>query len=237
MKKRVVRISISVLLGMLILAGAIWLLSLALGNNQTRYEGKSVDGWKQQLNSSDAGASNQACEALNTRIIPRLGDQMLHDTNDSKLKLSVIEILDGLPGAQVAFVDSDGRRIGAACDLGGFGPPAKAAVPFLIQAIEGPNAGLPEGSHKGLHDRAIEALGEIHSNPDVVIPFLIPYLDDYSLDEEVAEALGNYGSQAREAFPKILALLRKEHDADTRAVYRAALEKIDPEAAAKTGVK
>ena len=49
-------------------------------------------------------------------------------------------------------------------------------------------------------------------------------------------ALGNYGSQAREAFPKIVPLL-KDKDRETRNDARVALKKIDPEAAAKAGVK
>lgn len=234
MKRRIIRISISVLIGMCILAGVIW-SPATLGNLETVYAGKSMDDWRQQLASHDAGASNQAYEALNTQIIPRLGEQMLHDTNDSKLKLSLIETLNSIPGVQVNFIEAVDRRIGAAYDLGTFGPPAKAAVPFLIQALQGPNAGLREGSHKGLHDVAIEALGKIHSNPDVVIPLLIQYLANGEMNDEAAAALGNYGSLAREAFPKIVPLLNANDD--VRASARVVLKQIDPEAAAKAGVK
>jgi hypothetical protein len=236
MAQRIMRVFISVLLGICVLAGAVWLLSLALGIRESVYAGKTVDGWRQQLASHDAGASNQACETLNTQIVPRLVDQMLHDTNDSKLKLSLIKTLDGIPGVQVNFIEADYRRIGAAYDLGTFGPPAKAAVPFLIQALTGPNVGLREGSHHGLHDAAMEALGNIHSNPDVVIPLLIQYLANDNLRDEAAAALGNYGSLAREASSKIVPLL-KANDNDTRANASAVLKQIDPEAAAKEGVK
>jgi HEAT repeat protein len=227
-KKRIVRISIGVLIGMFVLAGVIWLLSLTLGDHETLYAGKSPYGWMQQLDSHDVGASNQAYEALNAQVIPRLVDQMFHDTNDSKLRLSLIEALNSIPGVQINFTESGGRRSLAANYLGSFGPPAKAAVPFLIRALK--------GSDVGLHEPAIKALGQIHSDPGVVIPLLIPYLTNDNLNDEAASALGNYGSLAKEAFPEIVPLLNAK-DRDARAAARVALKKIDPEAAAKAGVK
>jgi len=228
MKKRIIRIFIGVLVGLFILVGVIWLLSLTLGDRETLYAGKSVDGWKQQLESRDVGASNRAYEVLNTQIIPRLVNQMFHDTNDSKLRLSLIETLNGLPGVHIDFATAEPRRAGAAGYLGSIGPPAKTAVPSLIQALKGPDAGL--------HEPAIAALGKIHSDPDVVIPLLIPYLAKDDVNDEAATALGNYGSLAREAFPKIVPLLHAK-DKDARSAARIALKKIDPEAAAKAGVK
>jgi hypothetical protein len=70
----------------------------------------------------------------------------------------------------------------------------------------------------------------------VVIPLLISYLDDDNLNDEAATALGNYGSLARSAIPKILPLLHAADD-DAQAAAQAALLKIDPDAAAKAGVK
>jgi hypothetical protein len=228
MKKRIIRISLGVLSGLLVLAGVIWLLSLTLGDHAKPYAGKPLGGWVQQLDSGDVGASNQAYAALNARIIPRLVDQMFHDTNDSKLRLSLIETLNSIPGVQINFTESAGRRSLAAHYLGSFGPPAKAAVPFLIRALKGPDVPL--------HEPAIKALGQIHSDPGVVIPLLIPLLTDDNLNDEAASALGNYGSLAKEAFPKIVPLL-KAKDRDARAAARDALKKIDPEAAAKAGAK
>jgi hypothetical protein len=45
-----------------------------------------------------------------------------------------------------------------------------------------------------------------------------------------------FGSLAREAFPKILPLLKTKDD-DDRTAARIALKKIDPAAAAQAGVK
>jgi HEAT repeat protein len=87
-----------------------------------------------------------------------------------------------------------------------------------------------------MHESAIKALGKIHSDPDVVIPLLIPYLTNDDLNDEAASALGDYGRLAEEAFPRIVPLLKAKDD-DARAAARVALKKIDPEAAAKAGVK
>jgi len=227
-KKRILRISISVLTGICVLAGVIWLFSQTLGNHGPLFAGKSIDGFTRQLNSHDAGASNQAYAALNTQIIPRLVDQMFHDTNDSRLRLSLVETLNKIPGVQIQFIEAKNRRIGAANALGMIGPPAKAAVPFLVQALKRPDLDLDEA--------AIRALGGIHSDPEVIIPLLIPYLADNELNDEAATALGNYGSLAKAAIPNIVPLLTgRGKDARGAAIY--ALKKIDPEAAAMAGVK
>lgn len=240
MKIPVIRIAIGVLIGIFIFAGLVWLLRLALRDHETHYSGKSLEGWRRQLESHDVGASNLAYQTLNAEIIPRLTDQMFHDTNDSKMRLWLIATLNGLPGARINFTDANSRRPEAAQCLGIFGPPAKAAAPFLIQALKGRDSALLLP--------AIQSLGSIHSDPDAVIPLLIPYLTNR--EEEVAgaaaTALGNYGSLARVAFPKIVPLLEfkdrkvlvlRAEDRDLLAAARHALKKIDPEAAAKIGVK
>lgn len=228
MKKRLIRISVAALAGVFLVAGVVWLLSRTLGNHEPLYAGKSLLAWKQQLDSREAGASNQAYQVLSSQITPQLVDQMLHDTNDSKLRLSLIKTLNGLPGVQIDFADAVGRRTSAALSIGRIGSPAKAAVPSLVQVLKGPEVEL--------HEAAVDALGHIHSDPEVVIPLLIPCLDDERVSDSAATALGNYGSLAREAFPKILPMLKSRDKAD-RAAARYALKKIDPAAAAKAGVK
>jgi HEAT repeat protein len=223
---RVIRILIAVLIGILLVAGVIWLLTRTLRPHETLYAGKPLDAWARQLNSHDAGVSNQAFEVLNAEIIPRLVDQMYHDTNDSQLRKVLTENLGRLPGVHLSYVTAQSRRMTAAHELGVFGPPAKAAVPFLIQALNGPQTEL--------HETAIRSLGAIHSNPDVVIPLLMPYLTNDDWSEEATVALGNYGSLATDAFPKIVPLLHAG-DLHVRMAARVALKQIDPDAAAKAG--
>jgi hypothetical protein len=220
MRKHIKRISIGVLIGLAVFIGIVWLLSRTLGNHVAFYAGQPIDYWQQQLNSHDSGASNQAFALINTRIIPQLVDQMFYDTNDSKLRLSLIEALNGLPGVQINFTPADARRSYAAGYLGILGPSAKPAVPALIQVLKGKDAGV--------HEAAISALGKIRSNPDVVIPLLITFLDDENLNDEAATALGEFGPLAKGAVPKILPLLHAR-DSDARQAAREALKKIDPQ--------
>jgi HEAT repeat protein len=227
-KKRLLRVAAGVLIGVLILTGAIWLLSKTLGNiHKTLYAGRDWRYWQEQLNSRDAGASNTAYAVVNDQIVPQLIDAMFHDTNDSEIRMRAIGVLNGIPGIQIAYIDALGRRCGAADGLGQLGPAAKAAVPSLIQALKGTD---------GVHEAAIRALGNIHSSPEVVIPLLIPYLTNDGLNDKAAIALGKYGSLAKEAFPKIVPLL-KARDKDDRYAALVALKQIDPEAAAKVIVK
>jgi HEAT repeat protein len=227
-KRRILRISIGVLMAAVILVGVIWVLSKTLGNaRETLYAGQPLSRWQQQLDSRDVGASNRAYAVLNAQVIPQLIDTMFHDTNDSKIRLAVIGFLNGLPGIQITYFDALERRSGAVGGLGQLGPVAKAAVPSLVQVLKGSDR---------LHEDAIRALGNIHSDPEVVIPLLIPYLTNDDFNDKAAIALGNYGSLAKEAVPKIVPLL-KARDKDDRYAARVALKQIDPEAAAKAGVK
>jgi HEAT repeat protein len=133
----------------------------------------------------------------------------------------LVEALNGLPGVQIYYFEADSRRAFATVNIGELGPGAKSAVPALVQALKGKDAMV--------HEPALQALGKIHSEPDIVIPLLIGYLDDDNLNDEAALALANYGSLAKPAVPKIIPLLHAQDD-DARAAALKALLKIDPEA-------
>ncbi|MGA2749294.1 MAG: HEAT repeat domain-containing protein [Verrucomicrobiota bacterium] len=228
MKKQIKHISVGVVIGLLILTGAAWLLSKSLGNfHEPLYAGQSLDYWRQQLDGRDTGASNKAYAVVNTQVIPQLLDTLFHDTNDSKVRLAAIDVLDGLPGIRVNFMDARERQSCAAGSLGDLGPAAQSAVPALIEGLNGEDSRL--------HEHVISALGRIHSKPDVVIPILISFLTNDDLNDEAATALANYGSLAKVAVPKIIPLL-KARDKEARAAARAALKQIDPIAAAKAGI-
>lgn len=220
---KIKRILIGVIIGAAVLVGGIWVLSETLGNNRTRfYHGETLDYWAAQVSSKDVEASNQANAVLNAEVIPQLTDEMFHDTNDSSIRMALIDKLIGLPGIKYIYYDAaPQRRETAAASLGNFGPAAKAAIPALMQAIQ--------SSDLAVHESAITALGEIHGEPDIVIPFLTKYLSDDGLDVSAATALANYGSLARPAVPKILPLLHAADD-DDQAAAADALKKIDPAA-------
>jgi hypothetical protein len=216
------RIALGVAVGLAVLVGVVCLLAHVLGDSpQYLIAGKPVIYWQEQLKDQHTGVSNQAFVAVNRLVIPKLLDTMFHDTNDSHLRLFLIETLNGLPGVLIYFTPAEGRRGLAAQTIGEFGAAAEPAIPSLIQAVKGPDLMVRES--------AIIALGNIHSDPEVVIPLLIGCLEDESVNDEAALALANYGSLARPAVPKILPLLHAP-DKDAQEAARTALRKIDPEA-------
>ena len=220
--KRITRIALGVLVGIVLLAGVIWVLTATLGNSpQSLFAGKPIGYWQEQLNGGASGASNEAWAVVNRRVIPDLTRIMVQDTNDSTVRLQLIETLNGLPGVQIYFTPAGGRRAYAAQILGALGPAAKSAIPTLLETLKGKDSIV--------HGAAIQALGSIHSDPQVVVPLLIEYLADDNLNDEAALALANYGSLARAAVPKIVPLLHAP-DKDARAAAETALKKIDPEA-------
>jgi len=227
--KNIMRILTGVAAGLAIFAGLIWSLSKTLGSgNEAPRAGKRITDWQQVLNGKDLSASNQAFAVISAQVIPQLIDQMWHDTNDSKLRLMLIDALNGLPGVQIYFEQADVRRAWAAGALGDLGPSAAAATPVLIEALK--------SNHAELHAPAMRSLGRIHSNPEVVIPLLISYMDDKDLNDDAVLALGDFGSLAKPAVPKILPML-KFPDKEARHAAQVALKKIDPAAAVAAGVK
>jgi HEAT repeat protein len=230
MKKSVTNILLGVLTAAVIFVAVIFVLSKSLGNMQIppMYGGKPMEYWQQQLYGRDAAASNTAFAVISAQVFPQLEDAMFHDTHDSALRVWAVNALNNLPGVQIDYTEADARRAAAAASLGDFGPAAKSAVPELIKALKGGDA-LVRVS-------VVTALGKIHANPETVIPLLIPYLEDDGLDVAAAYALAEYGNLAKAAVPKLLPLLNAKDD-DDQAAAKAALLKIDPEAAAKAGVK
>lgn len=219
MKKRILRISIAVVLGLGMLAGVVWTLTKTLGEREALYHGQPADYWSEQVTNSDAARRQEAITVLTNEIIPSRTVVMFSDTNDSKLRLALIDKLNGLPGVMIYYRNAEGRRAQAALDIGEFGPTAKTAVPMLLQALK--------GSDSAVHGPAITALGMIHAEPETIVPLLMSYLDDKELNDEAATALGNFGPQAKQAVPKLTPML-KIPDKDLHHAVVGALQKIDP---------
>src|SRR5437868_4945782 len=117
--KRISRLLIGVVLGSALLLGGIWLLIHSLGNDETLYRGKPIEYWAEQSGQQQPALSNQAILMLNGVIIPYLTNQMFSDTNDSRIRMALIEQLNGLPRVHISFVPQEGRRVQAINDLGG----------------------------------------------------------------------------------------------------------------------
>jgi len=223
------RISAGVLAGLGVLAAGTWILGRAIGTHKTVYEGKSIYYWSDQLTNRDAAASNKAAAIVYSQILPHLTNQMFSDTNDSKLRLALIDQLNALPGIQVYFVTADGRRAQAANDVGTFGPAARCAAPALLEALK--------RKDELLCSPAASALARIQADPETAVPALIGSLLDRKGhgQPDVVDALGEYGPRAKAAVPLLVKLLRDRSSKDLIRAVPQALKRIDPEAAARAG--
>jgi hypothetical protein len=216
---RLKHVALGMLVGIGVVVGMIFLPAKILGNSpRTVYAGKPIRYWEQQLTNRDAGAGNAAFSVVNAQVIPQLLDTIFHDTNDSRLRITLI---DALPGVQIRFLPSETRRAYAARDMGFLGPAARSAMPVMLEALK--------GKDPAVRHAAVYVLGKTRCDPEVVIPLLIGYLEDDDLNEEAALALANYGRLAKAAVPKLIPLLSAPHK-DSRTAAREALLKIDPEA-------
>ena len=224
------RILLAATIGLGLLVGGTWLLTWTLAQQELSCQGKPVDYWLNQLKDHDAAASNRAIMVVNAMLIPQLTEQMFHDTNDSSLRIALIEKLNNLPGVDIQFATASFRRAAAARWLGEIGPPAKVVVPALLKVLK--------GNDDTVRVKAAESLGRIHSDSETVIPALITCLNDPRSDlrTEAAEALGGWGKQSHAAVPRLIQLLDDRSDRDLMATVPESLKKIDPEAAAKAGV-
>jgi HEAT repeat protein len=168
--------------------------------------------------------------ALETHVIPQLIAAMFNDTNDSRLRLVLIENLNALPGVNITDDTADMRRSLAAATLGQFGPRAQAAIPSLVKVVKSQDAAAREA--------ATRALGQIRCQPDETIPLLITCLDDPQdgVPEAAAEALGDFGNLAKAAVPKLVPWL-KGREKDRVHAAMVALPKIDRAAALEAGIK
>jgi HEAT repeat protein len=230
MLKRLKRILVGVVVGVAVLTFATWILIQTLGYHEDRYQGRSLSYWIKQAETPEAAISNQARVVLESQVIPQLTAKMFSDTNDSSLRLSLIEKLNALPGVQILFIQADGRRAGVVTDLGDMGSRAKAAIPDLIKALK--------GNDSAVRGPAAKALGQIHCEPEKIIPLLVDCLNSplEGLPEGAARGLGEFGPLAQAAAPKLVELL-KVPDKEMRAAAHSALMKIQPEAATQAGAK
>ena len=124
---------------------------------------------------------------------------------------------------------SPASKTGAIMALGCIGPSAKEAVPSLLRWATNANANVRSSS--------IVALSNIGAEPDRVVPVLINAVHDPNFRTSAVLALENFGPDAKSAVPALLELLAAHNSLLEDSVVAEALVKIDPEAAAKAGVK
>jgi len=110
-----------------------------------------------------------------------------------------------------------------------YGAEARPIVPTLVELLKGPDTLL--------RSTVATTLGRIHVDPELVVPALLEYLVEPKGNHmSAAQALAAFGADAKPAVPALVELLNSPN-ADYRRSAAEALKQIDPEAAAKAGVK
>jgi hypothetical protein len=119
--------------------------------------------------------------------------------------------------------------------LSRLGPAASEALPDMIECLDDPDMTI--------RCEAATGLGMVHQKPERSVRVLIAFLEKYCKDRMnwppsyiATWSLGQFGAQAKPAVPILISLLNDPHMSIRSAVTNA-LKKIDPDAAAKAGVK
>jgi HEAT repeat protein len=124
--------------------------------------------------------------------------------------------------------DPDVRLSAAGC-LGNIGPDATVAVPALLSFLNDTN--------RIVRFAITVDLGRIHMDAELVVPILITNLTkSNAILPTTINVLGKFGQQAKPASLALLQFLNDENEY-VRVEATNALLQIDPEAAAKAGVK
>jgi HEAT repeat protein len=110
------------------------------------------------------------------------------------------------------------------------GPAARQAIPLFLPDVVSPNWSL--------RLCAVSALRTFQVEPSVLMPVFAKSLKDADpfVRRNAAEGLGNLGAEARQTVPALAHLL-SDPEGVVRSAATNALKAIDPEAAAKAGVK
>jgi HEAT repeat protein len=109
---------------------------------------------------------------------------------------------------------------------------ARIIVPILISCLNDADTDVQAAS--------IHSLGWFAREPETIIPILIDRAQNATnviwVRRAALEALGNYGTRAKSAAPVLLQCFQNQ-GSEIRSFTARALRLIDPEAAAKAGVK
>jgi HEAT repeat protein len=182
---------------------------------------------------------------LKTKLIQILNNQSvfkIHLSSDHDLGFQALygfRILGtngvgAVPGLVRIFQENisvDSQRYTIA-SLGAIGPSAKIAIPLVLQAATNTNCDWR------VRYAAVKSIYDMHADPQIAMPVMAICLTDTNPNIRgwTCNVMGEFGTNAEPYVPALISLL-KDPDNLVRERAGMALKKIDPEAAAKAGVK
>ncbi len=199
---------------------AVFLLSmlspaLAQDKEEPSFRGKTLTEWRKDLKDKDAEVRRRSALAL--ALMGKDAEPAVPDL------------------AGVLLKDEKGSvRLAAGTAIWRLGPIAKNAAPEIIQAYKDVN------QDEEVRLMAAYALGKIGIANKEVVPTLVETLrtGEASQKRLAALVLGQIGPDAKEAVPELIKVYGNNvMDPESSKRAAEALKKIDPEAAAKAGIK
>jgi hypothetical protein len=254
------RVQITLAFSLVAIVGAI--IWQVLRERERVYQGKQLSVWlvilyNEMLSGNRDEGIFQPIRLIGTNALPILIERL--PAQDARLKQLLMTWAEKQKLCPFHFKSAEQRRIEAILGYQALGPLASAQVPSIIDMLKndpflnarqaaarvlgyiGPEARLAapvlfratKDTNDSVRINALWALGEIRPDPHHTIPVLVAGLDDadFLARENAALAIGRYGPVAEAAVPALLRTLTTNNAAGT------ALKAIDPEAAAKAGVK
>jgi HEAT repeat protein len=108
-------------------------------------------------------------------------------------------------------------------------------MPEFIDCLKDPDASI--------RGEAATGLGEVHQEPERSVRILMDFIEKYRAERinwfpsyDAIRSLAKFGAQARPAVPMLIGLFNDSQQGIREAATNA-LREIDPDAAAKAGVK
>lgn len=229
--KRALRLLAAIAGAALLLVVGLWALARAVGDHDVEYAGSPVSAWAALLRDPDPAVRNGAGKTVDAVVVPGLLRAITTDTNDSPVRVFLAEQLNSLPGLRVDLTPTEGRRITAVNDLALLGEHAKPAHPLLLDLLRDDDPVL-----LGAAAQALQRLGE---DPDVLVPLLVKRCTDPEGNgrPDVVKVLGDLGPKAKAAAPKLVSMLGDHSSKEIVSAVPRALKQVDPEAAARAGVR
>ena len=206
--------------------------------------------------------ARRAVEKAGTNAVPALLGMLRQ--RDSLLKRRVMELAQSQRFIKVHYIPAESRNCEAWVAFTTLGARAEGAVPALMEIYDmnvswwsqmyvvkslgaiGPVAKMATSvllraatnRHFLVRGESLDAFVRIHAEPEVAVPALTRALNDpnYTVRFVACNSLSQFGDGAKQAVPALVPLLHDPNDQVRGAASRALL-RVDPEAAAKAGVK